>query len=74
MILPKNSGRRDISTICLISPCPAPSLGWALTDKSTYQNEQYQNQLDAEAIYYLLEHDILPLYYEHGERFVRLSS
>ena len=40
--------------------------GWALTDKSTYQNEQYQNQLDAEAIYYLLEHDILPLYYEHG--------
>ena len=40
--------------------------GWALTDKSTYQNEQYQNQLDAETIYYLLEHDILPLYYEHG--------
>lgn len=40
--------------------------GWALTDKSTYQNEQYQNQLDAEAIYYLLEHDILPLYYEYG--------
>ena len=40
--------------------------GWALTDKRTYQNEQYQNQLDAEAIYYLLEHDILPLYYEHG--------
>lgn len=32
--------------------------GWALTDKSIYQNEQYQNQLDAEAIYYLLEHDI----------------
>ena len=26
--------------------------GWALTDKRTYQNEQYQNQLDAEAIYY----------------------
>mgnify|MGYP004715096015 CR=1 FL=1 len=26
--------------------------GWALTDKSTYQNEQYQNQLDAETIYY----------------------
>ena len=23
--------------------------GWALTDKRTYQNEQYQNQLDAEA-------------------------
>ncbi len=40
--------------------------GWALTDKRTYQNEQYQNQLDAEAIYYLLEHDILPLYYEYG--------
>ena len=25
-----------------------------------------KSQLDAEAIYYLLEHDILPLYYEHG--------
>ena len=42
--------------------------GWALTDKSIYQNEQYQNQLDAEAIYYLLEHDILPAYYEHGDK------
>ena len=42
--------------------------GWALTDQSIYQNEQYQNQLDAEAIYYLLEHDILPAYYERGDR------
>lgn len=48
--------------------------GWALTDKSTYQNEQYQNQLDAEAIYYLLEHDILPLYYEHGGRTIRKTG
>lgn len=48
--------------------------GWALTDKRTYQNEQYQNQLDAEAIYYLLEHDILPLYYEYGGRTIRKTG
>ena len=29
--------------------------GWAITDKATYQDEQYQNQLDAETIYFLLE-------------------
>ena len=42
--------------------------GWAITDKATYQDEQYQNQLDAETIYFLLEHNILPLYYERKEK------
>lgn len=41
---------------------------WAITDKATYQDEQYQNQLDAETIYFLLEHNILPLYYERKEK------
>ena len=27
-----------------------------------------RTKLDAEAIYYLLEHDILPAYYEHGDK------
>lgn len=39
-----------------------------ITDKATYQDEQYQNQLDAETIYFLLEHNILPLYYERKEK------
>lgn len=42
--------------------------GWALPAKSVYQNDQYQNQLDAQAIYYLLENSILPLYHERGNK------
>ena len=41
--------------------------GWALTDKRTYQNQGYQDQLDAATIYSLLENEILPLYYKRNE-------
>ena len=37
--------------------------GWALTEKRTYENQGYQDQLDAATIYGLLENDIIPLYY-----------
>jgi glycogen phosphorylase len=37
--------------------------GWALTEKRTYQNQTYQDQLDAATIYGLLENEIVPLYY-----------
>ena len=37
--------------------------GWALTDKRTYSNQAYQDQLDAATIYGLLENEIIPLYY-----------
>ena len=37
--------------------------GWALTEKRTYQNQGYQDQLDAATIYGLLENEIIPLYY-----------
>ena len=37
--------------------------GWALPQKRTYQNQGYQDQLDAASIYYLLEHEIVPMYY-----------
>lgn len=40
--------------------------GWALTDKRTYQNQDYQDQLDAATIYSLLENEILPLYYSRN--------
>ena len=42
--------------------------GWALTDKRTYQNQEHQDQLDATTIYNLLEHEILPLYYNKNEK------
>ncbi|MDR2147972.1 MAG: alpha-glucan family phosphorylase, partial [Tannerella sp.] len=37
--------------------------GWALTDKRTYDNQQYQDQLDAATIYHLLEGEIIPLFF-----------
>ena len=37
--------------------------GWALTDKRTYENQQYQDQLDAATIYSMLENEIIPLYF-----------
>lgn len=42
--------------------------GWALTDKRTYQNQEYQDQLDASTIYSLLEHEIIPLYYSRNKK------
>ena len=41
--------------------------GWALTDKRTYQNQAYQDQLDAATIYSLLEREIVPLYYNKNK-------
>ena len=37
--------------------------GWALTEKRTYDNQAYQDQLDAATIYSMLEHEIIPLYF-----------
>ena len=42
--------------------------GWALTETRTYQNQDYQDQLDAATIYGLLENEILPLYYAKGPK------
>ena len=42
--------------------------GWALTEKRTYQNQGYQDQLDAATIYSLLENEIIPLYYKKDEK------
>lgn len=37
--------------------------GWALTEKRTYENDGYQDQLDAATIYSMLESEIVPLYF-----------
>ena len=42
--------------------------GWALTDKRTYDNQQYQDQLDAATIYHLLEDEIIPLYFARNSK------
>ena len=38
--------------------------GWALTEKRTYTNQGYQDELDASTIYNILEREIIPLYYQ----------
>ena len=42
--------------------------GWALPEKRTYQNQGYQDQLDAATIYNMLENEIIPLYYNKNEK------
>ena len=42
--------------------------GWALTEKRTYKNQAYQDQLDAATIYSLLENEIVPLYYDKNDK------
>jgi starch phosphorylase len=42
--------------------------GWALTEKRTYQNQEYQDKLDATTIYSILETEILPLFYARNKK------
>ncbi len=44
-----------------------PDAGWALTNERTYDNQQYQDDLDAEIIYSLFENEILPAFYNRNE-------
>lgn len=37
--------------------------GWALTDQRTYENQNYQDELDASTLYAMLESEIIPLYF-----------
>ncbi|NQV01202.1 MAG: alpha-glucan family phosphorylase, partial [Bacteroidia bacterium] len=42
--------------------------GWALREKETYDNAQFQDELDAETIYSILEEEIVPLYYKRDSK------
>lgn len=41
--------------------------GWCLTDKRTFENQEYQDDLDAALIYSTFEKEILPIYYAKNE-------
>lgn len=47
----------------------ANDAGWKLSQEKTYQNQEFQDDLDAETIYSKLEQKIMPLFYsrEDGE-------
>lgn len=42
--------------------------GWCLTDKRSYENQEYQDELDASTIYHTFEDEILPLYYARNSK------
>ncbi len=42
--------------------------GWSLSDKRTFDNQNYQDELDAATIYSMLENDIIPLYYDKNDQ------
>lgn len=41
-----------------------PGAGWALKEDKTYQNQNFQDLLDAETIYDKLKEEIVPIYYQ----------
>ena len=41
--------------------------GWSITDKRTYEDQNYQDLLDSSTIYSLLENEIIPLYFDQDE-------
>ncbi len=41
-----------------------PEAGWALKEESTYEDSHFQDELDAETIYTILEEEIIPLFYD----------
>jgi phosphorylase/glycogen(starch) synthase len=43
-----------------------PDAGWALTNERAYDNPQFQDDLDAEIIYSMLESEILPAFYNRN--------
>ncbi|MDR1544807.1 MAG: alpha-glucan family phosphorylase [Prevotellaceae bacterium] len=42
--------------------------GWALTEHRTFDNQAYQDELDATTIYTMLEREIIPLYFNRNKK------
>ena len=40
--------------------------GWMLKEEKTFDKQDFQNELDAETIYYILESEIVPMFYRHN--------
>ncbi|MDP4183561.1 MAG: alpha-glucan family phosphorylase [Bacteroidota bacterium] len=42
--------------------------GWALPQENSYDVAEFQDQLDAETIYNILENEVIPAYYERNDK------
>jgi hypothetical protein len=45
-----------------------PNAGWALQEERMYENQQFQDELDAENIYNIFEEEIIPAFYERNSK------
>lgn len=45
-----------------------PDAGWALPQERTYDDQNYQDELDAATIYALIENEIAPIFYDSDSR------
>jgi starch phosphorylase len=43
-----------------------PEVGWAIGRRETYDDSDYQDQVEAEALYGLLEQEVVPAFYDRG--------
>jgi glycogen phosphorylase/synthase len=43
-----------------------PEAGWAIKEEKTYENQAYQDELDAEILYNSFENEIIPMFYERN--------
>jgi glycogen phosphorylase/synthase len=43
-----------------------PGAGWALPEERVYDNQDFQDELDADTIYSILEDEIAPMFYTRG--------
>jgi starch phosphorylase len=43
-----------------------PSVGWAIGSGETYDDLDYQNSVESQALYDLLEKEVVPLFYDRG--------
>lgn len=43
-----------------------PDVGWSIGKKETYEDRNYQDQVEAENLYNLLEQEVIPIFYDLG--------
>jgi starch phosphorylase len=43
-----------------------PFVGWAIGRGESYEDREYQDQVESLALYEILEHDVVPAFYERG--------
>ena len=45
-----------------------PDAGWALPEEQSYEDSDYQDELDVETIYNIIENEIVPAYYNRNDK------